>query len=132
MSESKMHIMREGMEYQCITEDSKTRVYVSVVRKQNEEELRKELNARKRRRTKKKIIKFLSESVLPRLINVSIDFTKLLFGVATGLLTYIKLAERMRIVRGYEAIGGEVIFACIIAALAYCIADLILEGWKVE
>lgn len=132
MNVREMHVMREGMEYKCITEDSKTRVYLSVMRKQDEEELRKELNARKRRRTKKKLKKFFCEKVVPWMINVSIDLTKLLFGVATGLLTYLKLAEKLRVVRGYEAIGGELILVCMIAAFAYYVADFILERWKVD
>lgn len=132
MNACKMRIVREGVEYKCVTEDTKTRVYVSIMRKQDEEKLRKELNARKRRRTKKKIRKFLKEMALPCLINIGIDISKLVFGVGAGLLTYLKLSAKLRVIRGYDALGGELILACMIAAVAYYVADRCLEGWKVE
>ncbi len=121
MDACKVRVMREGVEYQCVTEDSKTRVYLSVVRKADEDKLRKELNARQRYRIKKKIKKWAKVAIK--------EIAKVMFGAMAGFLVYVKLAEKLRIERGYDAIGGELIFACLVA-IAFCyLGDFLLE-WK--
>lgn len=127
MDACKMRVVRENVEYQCITEDSKTRVYLSIVPTKDEETLRKELNARKRQRTKKKIVRFIRNEAIPVLKIAGIEFLKFVFAVLAGVLVYLKLAERLRIIRGYDAIGGELIFAAIISIVAYYVADFLLK-----
>lgn len=127
MDACKMRVVRENVEYQCITEDSKTRVYLSIVPTKDEETLRKELNARKRQRTKKKIVRFIRNEAIPVLKIAGIEFLKFVFAVLAGVLVYLKLAERLRIIRGYDAIGGELIFAVIISIVAYYVADFLLK-----
>lgn len=127
MDACKMRVVRENVEYQCITEDSKTRVYLSIVPTKDEETLRKELNARKRQRTKKKIVRFIRNEAIPVLKIAGIEFLKFVFAVLAGVLVYLKLAYRLRIIRGYDAIGGELIFAAIISIVAYYVADFLLK-----
>ena len=119
MNACQMRIMRDDVEYQCVTEDSKTRVYLSVMRVQDEDKLRKELNERQRERVKKKIIEWLKSTFK--------EVAIMCFAVLSGVVTYLKLAEKMRIVRGYDAIGGEILFACVVVVLAYYLAHFLLN-----
>lgn len=63
MDVRKVQDMRKNVEHQYITEDSKTRIYLSVVREFNEKEY-EEYSKKKKRAKIKKRIRFLKRSMV--------------------------------------------------------------------
>ena len=64
MDVRKVQDMRKNVEHQYITEDSKTRIYLSVVREFNEKEYEEYSKKKKRAKIKKRITSFLQQSAL--------------------------------------------------------------------
>lgn len=56
MNVCKVPVMCKDMEYKLVTEDSKTRVYVSLVREFNEKEYEKYYLRKKREKARKRIL----------------------------------------------------------------------------
>ena len=95
MDVRKVQDMRKNVEHQYITEDSKTRIYLSVVREFNEAEYEKYYRAKKKAKMRKRII-FLAKAM------------KYVIPVLVSVVLYNTLSQRLYIERGSHGIGSEV------------------------
>ena len=95
MNVCKVPDMCKDMEYKYITEDSKTRVYLSVVREFNEAEYEKYYRAKKKAKMRTRII-FLAKAM------------KYVIPVLVSVVLYNTLSQRLYIERGSHEIGSEV------------------------
>lgn len=84
----------KNMEYKLVTEDSKTRVYLSLVREFNKAEYEKYYRAKKKAKMKKRII--LAAKVM-----------KYVVPVLVSTVLYNALSQRLYIERGSHEIGSE-------------------------
>lgn len=117
MDACKVYVLQPDVECECVCEDSKTRVYVSLVLSADERKRRREEARRIRRR--QRIIKAVKA--------VAFEALLLLVSAAIGFAIYALLAQKMYEVRGYEAIGGEALFAIMIGVGAWHIMKYFTE-----
>lgn len=95
-----MQDMRKNVEHQYITEDSKTRIYLSVVREFNEKEY-EEYSKKKKRAKIKKRIRFLKRSMV------------YIVPTAVSLIFFGYLSDMLCAIRGSAELGSEWIAICI-------------------
>lgn len=88
------HDMRKNVEHQYITEDSKTRIYLSVVREFNEKEY-EEYSKKKKRAKIKKRIRFLKRSMV------------YIVPTAVSLIFFGYLSDMLCAIRGSAELGSE-------------------------
>lgn len=106
-------ICRE-VKYETVTEDTKTKVYLSVVREFNEAEYeqyylrRKKAQMRKRIRCAAKILKY----IIPVFVSV---------------IMYQALSQKLYLVRGSYRIGSEVFFVGIAGVCLFWLLDWLEE-----
>lgn len=105
MCECKVYKMREGMEYQCVTEDSEVRVYLPAMRVRREEE-------RKRQ--------FIKE--------IAIASAQVAYGLLVMALIGKWGIESAYMERGYEAMGGEMFLFPISFWIAFNAAKLFTDS----
>lgn len=113
-----MYELREDMEYQPVCENSKNRVYVSLVRSDAERELR----AKEARRIRKE------KEFVRKVIRVAAEGAKFLASAGSGLGVLHVLSAKMLEVRGYSAVGGEYLFAAVFAVVVWNLLDSITGG----
>ncbi len=107
MNDSKVYRMSEDMEDQCITEDSKVRLYLSLVRYE------------KSQRRK--------ETVLEKIVGVSLALVYSIF------ITYVAgqwIIKSVAEWRGYDAVGGEYILISIIFIGIFWIMWKLLKSYR--
>ena len=94
MDVRKVQDMRKNVEHQYITEDSKTRIYLSVVREFNEKEY-EEYSKKKKRAKIKKRIRFLKRSMV------------YIVPTAVSLIFFGYLSDMLCAIRGSAELGSE-------------------------
>ena len=94
MDVRKVQDMRKNVELQYITEDSKTRIYLSVVREFNEKEY-EEYSKKKKRAKIKKRIRFLKRSMV------------YIVPTAVSLIFFGYLSDMLCAIRGSAELGSE-------------------------
>lgn len=94
MNVRKVQDMRKNVEHQYITEDSKTRIYLSVVREFNEKEY-EEYSKKKKRAKIKKRIRFLKRSMV------------YIVPTAVSLIFFGYLSDMLCAIRGSAELGSE-------------------------
>ena len=94
MNVCKVPDMCKDMEYKYITEDSKTRVYLSVVREFNEKEYERYSKKKKRAKMKKRI-RFLKRSMV------------YIVPTAISLIFFGYLSDMLCAIRGSAELGSE-------------------------
>lgn len=113
-----MYELREDMEYQPVCENSKNRVYVSLVRSDAERELR----AKEAQRIRKE------KEFVRKVIRVAAEGIKFLASAGSGLGVLHVLSAKMLEVRGYSAVSGEYLFAAVFAVVVWNLLDSITGG----
>lgn len=114
MSVRKMREVRLDMEPQYITEDSKVRLYMSVVCYQREEADQKprvRISRRQKIRWRKKMME------LGRLL--ALYLTKLIITLSITAATGIWAIQKAYEDRGYQAVGGEYLFIPMVFIFVY-------------
>lgn len=94
MDVRKVQDVRKNVEHQYITEDSKTRIYLSVVREFNEKEY-EEYSKKKKRAKIKKRIRFLKRSMV------------YIVPTAVSLIFFGYLSDMLCAIRGSAELGSE-------------------------
>ncbi len=117
-NENKVFNLQEDMEYKPVCEDSKVRVYLSLVRSEEERKLR--AREVRRRNHKRRFIR--------QMIAVGVEAAKIVLAVVIALVLYHFLSAFMFAQRGYTAVGGELFFSAIVAAVIWRVLDRILGG----
>ena len=115
MNVCKVPDMCKDMEYKYITEDSKTRVYLSVVREFNEKEY-EEYSKKKKRAKIKKRIRFLKRSmvyIVPTAISL------IFFGYLSDMLCAIRGSAEL----GSEWIAIPIMWVWIYALTRFAVGD---------
>lgn len=97
MNVCKVPDMCKDMEYKYITEDSKTRVYLSVVREFNEAEYEKFCIRKKKEKVRKRIL-FVARTL------------KYTLPVLASTILYKMLSNKLYLERGSHEIGSEIVF----------------------
>ena len=94
MDVRKVQDVRKNVEHQYIAEDSKTRIYLSVVREFNEKEYEKYSKKRKKRKMKKRIrfLKRLMVYIIP---------------TAISLIFFVYLSDMICTIRESAELGSE-------------------------
>jgi len=111
--------VRQKLECQCVCEDSKTRVYLSLVPSEKEMERR----YREEVRAFSKALKIFFGPVLGAVIQV-------MAAVGTAMLICEVLSAKLAAVRGYEAVGGELFLAAAVGLAVFQIANWIFRKWR--
>ena len=118
MNERRVYMLQEDMERQCVAEDSKTRVYLSLVRAENNRLQRaKEIQ---RRRNKRQLIRLS--------LIVGAEIFKAALTLKTMSLTYWHIQTRLSGWRGECAIGSDLIFVGLIGIATWYVRDWIIGG----
>ena len=115
MNVCKVPVMCKDMEYKLVTEDSKTRVYVSLVREFNEKEYEKYYLRKKREKARKRIL-FVARTM------------KYALPVLASTLLYHLLSNKLYLERGSHEIGSEVILAGLVGVGVYLLMNWIVGG----
>lgn len=105
----------KNMEYKLVTEDSKTRVYLSLVREFNKAEYEKYYRAKKKAKMKKRII--LAAKVM-----------KYVVPVLVSTVLYNALSQRLYIERGSHEIGSEIVFVGIFGIALFWFLNWFIGG----
>lgn len=105
----------KNMEYKLVTEDSKTRVYLSLVREFNKAEYEKYYRAKKKAKMKKRII--LAAKVM-----------KYVVPVLVSTVLYNALSQRLYIERGSHEIGSEIVFVGIFGIALFGFLNWFIGG----
>lgn len=105
MSVCKMHKVQPELEYQCISEGSKVRVYMSAVR----------ICGKERR---KEFIK-----------TAAITFAQVVYSLLTSFFLGMAAIDFAYLERGYHAVGSEymvfpIVFWIAFSAIGYCVKQL--------
>ena len=117
MNVCKVPVMCKDMEYKLVTEDSKTRVYLSLVREFNKAEYEKYYRAKKKAKMKKRII--LAAKVMKYVVHVLVS-----------KVLYNALSQRLYLERGSNEIGSEVFLVAVVGFGIYCILSWFVGGDK--
>ena len=105
----------KNMEYKLVTEDSNTRVYLSLVREFNKAEYEKYYRAKKKAKMKKRII--LAAKVM-----------KYVVPVLVSTVLYNALSQRLYIERGSHEIGAEAVLVGMIGLGIFCFLSWFVGG----
>ena len=115
MNVCKVPDMCKDMEYKYITEDSKTRVYLSVVREFNEAEYEKYCIRKKKEKVRKRIL-FIARAL------------KYVVPVLVSTVLYNALSQRLYIERGSHEIGSEAFLVGMIGLGIFCFLSWLVGG----
>lgn len=116
MNVCKVPVMCKDMEYKLVTEDSKTRVYLSLVREFNEAEYEN--------------IIFVKKKKLRRRILFVARTMKYVLPVLVSAVLYKVLSQRLYLERGSNEIGSEVFLVAVVGFGIYCILSWFVGGDK--
>ena len=117
MNVCKVPVMCKDMEYKLVTEDSKTRVYLSLVREFNEAEYEKDYLRKKRKKLRRRIL-FVARTM------------KYVLPVLVSAVLYKVLSQRLYLERGSNEIGSEVFLVAVVGFGIYCILSWFVGGDK--
>lgn len=114
-----MQKTQKDMEWKCICEDSKTKVYLSVIPpKESPEERHMDIvNA------VMEALKYFFGPVMERMIQV-------LLTVGITMLFNELISEQLRALRGYDAVGGELFLIVAVGLIVFRITDCIFKRWR--
>lgn len=115
MNASKMSKMQETMDYKYLCEDSKSRIYVSLVPS---------------KRARQQRIQDISRALRITFGRGSVIAVQVLTSVGAALLTYSLLAARLEQIRGYQALGSEVCFAAAVGIMTFKVIHSLFRLWK--
>lgn len=115
MNACKVPDMCKDMEYKYITEDSKTRVYLSVVRKFNEAEYEKYYIRKKKEKVRKRIL-FIARAL------------KYALPVLASTILYNMLSNKLYLERGSHEIGSEAFLVGMIGLGIFCFLSWLVGG----
>ena len=107
--------MCKDMEYKYITEDSKTRVYLSVVREFNEAEYEKYYIRKKKEKVRKRIL-FIARAL------------KYALPVLASTILYNMLSNKLYLERGSYEIGSEIVFVGIFGIALFGFLNWFIGG----
>lgn len=120
MSESEMQRMRLNVEPKCITEDSKIRLYLSLVQREDEQRHKRAAQRKwKKIRWKKKI-----RALMGRVARWAL---RLVFSLTAAIATAAWVVPASYRARGYWAIGGECFLILAAFYVTYKIAGIFLR-----
>ena len=105
----------KDMEYKLVTEDSKTRVYLSLVREFNKAEYEKYYRAKKKAKLRKRLI-------------FAAKVMKYVIPVLVSAVLYNVLSQRLYIERGSHEIGSEVFLVGMIGVGIFCFLSWLVGG----
>lgn len=116
MNVRKVQGVRKNVEHQYITEDSKTRIYLSVVREFNEKEYEKYSKKKEKSENEKKRIRFLKRSMV------------YIVPTAISLIFFGYLSDKLCAIRGSAELGSEwiaipLIWVWIYALIRFAVGD---------
>lgn len=120
MSEGKMQRMRFNVEPEYITEDSKIRLYLSLVQREDEQRRKKAV----RRKWKKILLKKKMRVLTGAMIRW---FAQVLLSLATASVTAVWALPAAYKARGYWAVGGECFLILAAFLITYRIAGIFLR-----
>lgn len=115
MDNSPVPDMCKDMEYKYITEDSKTRVYLSVVREFNEAEYEKYYIHKKKEKVRKRIL-FIARAL------------KYALPVLASTILYNMLSNKLYLERGSHEIGSEIVFVGIFGIALFGFLNWFIGG----
>lgn len=115
MNVCKVPDMCKDMEYKYITEDSKTRVYLSVVREFNEAEYEKYYIRKKKEKVRKRIL-FIARAL------------KYALPVLASTILYNMLSNKLYLERGSHEIGSEIVFVGIFGIALFGFLNWFIGG----
>lgn len=115
MNVCKVPDMCKDMEYKYITEDSKTRVYLSVVREFNEAEYEKYYIHKKKEKVRKRIL-FIARAL------------KYALPVLASTILYNMLSNKLYLERGSHEIGSEAFLVGMIGLGIFCFLSWLVGG----
>lgn len=110
--------LSEDMEFQCVAEDSKTKLYLSLVRSPGER--LRAAEEKRRRRYRRKLIR---QAVL-----IGAEFLKIGIAAVATCVMYHLLSLHLLEQRGYEAVGSEIIFAGMFYVAVWYLTDAVIGG----
>lgn len=113
MDVRKVQDVRKNVEHQYITEDSKTRIYLSVVREFNEKEYERYSKKKKRAKMKKRI-RFLKRSMV------------YIVPTAISLIFFGYLSDMLCAIRGSAELGSEWIAIPLMWVWIYALARFVV------
>ena len=105
----------KNMEYKLVTEDSKTRVYLSVVREFNEAEYEKYCIHKKKEKVRKRIL-FIARAL------------KYALPVLASTILYNMLSNKLYLERGSHEIGSEIVFVGIFGIVLFGFLNWFIGG----
>lgn len=105
----------KNMEYKYITEDSKTRVYLSVVREFNEAEYEKYYIRKKKEKARKRIL------FIARVLKYALP-------VLASTILYNMLSNKLYLERGSYEIGSEIVFVGIFGIALFGLLNWFIGG----
>lgn len=105
----------KNMEYKLVTEDSKTRVYLSLVREFNEAEYEKYYIHKKKEKVRKRIL-FIARTL------------KYVLPVLASTILYKMLSNKLYLERGSHEIGSEIVFVGIFGIVLFGFLDWFIGG----
>ena len=115
MDVRKVQDVRKNVEHQYITEDSKTRIYLSVVREFNEAEYEKYCIRKKKEKVRKRIL-FIARAL------------KYALPVLASTILYKMLSNKLYLERGSYEIGSEIVFVGIFGIVLFGFLDWFIGG----
>lgn len=114
MNACKVPDMYKDMEYKLVTEDSKTRVYLSLVRSEEDNE---KIQSHRNKR------KYLRRAIIAGFIIVEAAIT-----IGAGLAVNDWIQGVVEAQRGYSAMGSEIFIGALVSGLVAVIAESIIGG----
>ena len=115
MNVRKVQGVRKNVEHQYITEDSKTRIYLSVVREFNEAEYEKYCIHKKKEKVRKRIL-FIARAL------------KYALPVLASTILYNMLSNKLYLERGSHEIGSEIVFVGIFGIVLFGFLNWFIGG----
>lgn len=116
--------VRENMEYQCVAEDSKTRVYLSVVRRIDHEDIERwEAKKKQREKRKRKMLLKKGFLLIARVLQIGAS-------LLAGFWVNSKVSIYMQLIRGTEGVGSELLIGGVISVLFYLWLEWVFNGKK--
>lgn len=120
MSESKMHRLRLNVEPECVAEDSKIRLYLSLVQREDEQRYKRAAQ----RKWKKILWKKKIRTLMDRAIRWAV---RLLISLSAAVAAAAWVLPASYRARGYWAIGGECFLILAAFYVTYKIAGIYLR-----
>lgn len=124
MNAREVYELREDMEHQCVAEDSKTRIYLSAVRKVDHEDIERWIRKKEVIRKKKR------KARLRKTVLIAMQMLQITVSLCVGWWVYTKVSMYMALIRGTSEIGSEFLIGGLAAALFYLWLNWLMGGDK--